>query len=377
MFSRSFRIPRVISQRKLFLNSVIVGSIVLLILIFKTHFDDDDELVALKLCKKSRLMGMRTLSEFLHSDRDTAIVVPKSINAIYERKFIAVYVPSLPEKSRIRQVIRDTWGTVLNPIFVIGVPSDPKEKLEIEIEAERYDDIIVEDFIDTYDNLTLKTGFAMKHFIRHFSNSSFFFKLDDDVLLNVENLYDSLKKAPENSLIGGISSKIRPLKNSRSKWFVPDCVFADKFYPDYMQGPGYVIPGEKKFRKRSKRVKIKSIISIHVFLGHLVDTIFNEGLKMKYFPIEDIFWTGLVAGQKLNMRLYDDAAFEYQIFSPTDLILGYPCLLSEYSAMHKVSEESMIITWRKLKANDECSNVAKLISKSLKLMRSLNRLKLS
>lgn len=98
---------------------------------------------------------------------------------------------------------------------------------------------------------------------------------------------------------------------------------------------------------------------------------------MKYFPIEDIFWTGLVAGQKLKMKLHDDAAFEYQIFSPTDLILGYPCLLSEYSAMHKVSEESMIITWKKLKANDECSNVAKCISKLLKWMRSWNRLKLS
>lgn len=206
---------------------------------------DDVKAITQKICSENSGKETQRLSAFLHPDRDTSIILPKEgFYAKEERRFIATFVLSSPSKPKARQAIRDTWGVLMKPIFVLGHSSNAKDRPKIEREAEEFGDIILEDFIDTYDNLTLKTGFAMKHFIRHNQNSSYFFKIDDDVLLNVENLLVKLKTVRHDVLIGQSSQKSRPVKDSKSKWFMPDCIYEDEFYPDYLQGAGYIIPGE-------------------------------------------------------------------------------------------------------------------------------------
>lgn len=213
--------------------------------------DEEKEKIAIKFCDENRDRGRKSLSSFLQPERDTAIIVPNLINATSERKFIACFVLSSPENFKIRHVIRDTWGTLVKPIFLIGTSSSSivntskvgNDTITIKHEAEIFNDIILEDFIDTYDNLTLKTGFALKNFLRHFRHSKYFMKIDDDVLLNVAKLHEALREAPENSLIGQLTKNSRPVQDVTNKWFMPECIYKDEFYPDYLQGPAYIIPG--------------------------------------------------------------------------------------------------------------------------------------
>lgn len=233
-----------ISKKKILLIAITAGFVLLTYLFLITsQFDVQERAFTKKFCSENSGRETKTLSKFFRPDQDTAIIVPKLFDEKEERNFIATFVLSSPAKSRTRQAIRTTWGSAMKPIFVLGRSSKPNVTAAVEREAEEFNDILVEDFLDTYDNLTLKTGFAMKYFIRHNQHARFFFKIDDDVLVNVENLMKRLRDSPKNALIGYLSRFSRPMKSTKSKWFMPDCMYADEYYPDYLQGAGYIIPG--------------------------------------------------------------------------------------------------------------------------------------
>ena len=62
-------------------------------------------------------------------------------------------------------------------------------------EAEEHNDLVVEDFQESYKNLTVKTTYLLKWL--NFSNCSkarFIFKVDDDVHVNPANLWATLQE---------------------------------------------------------------------------------------------------------------------------------------------------------------------------------------
>lgn len=179
---------------------------------------------------------------YIKSDEDTAIFVPKSMNAIIERKYIACFVISAPNNRLRRSAIRQTWGKLIKPIFLIG-QHDSDTMRSVVQEAREFNDIIIEDFVDSYINLTIKTAFAMKNFVTHFNNSKYFFKIDDDAFLNVESLHKHLRNVPENSLIGQNESHVIPVRNPNHHWYIPEFLFEEDIYPPYLLGLSYLIPG--------------------------------------------------------------------------------------------------------------------------------------
>lgn len=227
------------------LTSIATGLVILLFLLLMIHsndVDDGEEEDNFTICDG---FDDKTLASFLKPDRDTAIIVPKFIsnnNAINERKFLASFVISSPENIEARQIIRKTWGSIIKPVFMIG-KSDERNLIEITKEADEYDDIILEDFIDTYENLTIKTGFTMKNFIRYFNDSTYFMKIDEDVILNIDKFYKMLKHVPKATLVGALTDVTRPIRDINDKWFIPKCQYQKEFYPKYLQGAMYLIPG--------------------------------------------------------------------------------------------------------------------------------------
>ncbi|XP_029883725.1 UDP-GalNAc:beta-1,3-N-acetylgalactosaminyltransferase 1 isoform X3 [Aquila chrysaetos chrysaetos] len=84
--------------------------------------------------------------------------------------FLVILVSSRPKDVKSRQAIRITWGSqnfwwghqVLT-LFLLGEDTqreDDAAALSVEDESILYGDIIRQDFMDTYDNLTLKTIMA-------------------------------------------------------------------------------------------------------------------------------------------------------------------------------------------------------------------------
>ena len=74
-------------------------------------------------------------------------------------------------------------------------------------EAEDNNDIVLEDFHDTYLNLTLKTTFLLKWVTSRCSNAKFVFKVDDDVFVNPEKLWSTLESSHLFSVMVNIPDK--------------------------------------------------------------------------------------------------------------------------------------------------------------------------
>lgn len=123
--------------------------------------------------------------------------------------------------------------------------SDNETMSSVTNEAKMFNDIIVEDFVDSYMNLTVKTAFAMKQFLWHFKDSTYFLKIDDDVLLNPENLYKYLndESVPKDAIIGRRGLSIKPHRDRESKWYTPHWLYGNDSFPQYIDGPIYLIPG--------------------------------------------------------------------------------------------------------------------------------------
>lgn len=188
------------------------------------------------------LRNINDLPRFVRPEMSTALVEPKSASAVIERRFIACFVISAPKNILARSAIRQTWGRLIKPIFLIAFKDNETMSL-LSGESKAFNDIIVEDFVDSYSNLTIKTAFAMKYFVSHFADSKYFFKIDDDVFLNVHKLYEMLEHAPSDSLIGKLNRLSKPIRQPDSKFFVPRFLYPEDVFPPYFDGPAYIIPG--------------------------------------------------------------------------------------------------------------------------------------
>lgn len=187
------------------------------------------------------------LPKIVRPDENTAVFLPINLNETKDRDEVACFVLTAPKHILERNVIRQTWGTLLKPLFLIAKSDSETDRLVIS-EATIHNDIIVENFIDSYTNLTIKTAFAMKHFLKHFKNSSYFFKIDDDVYLNVSNLKRMLNddSIPKDIIIRGKTKKSKPHREKGSKFYIPYWLQKEGVFTPYHDGPAYLIPGENK-----------------------------------------------------------------------------------------------------------------------------------
>ncbi|XP_072000730.1 beta-1,3-galactosyltransferase 2-like [Engystomops pustulosus] len=163
---------------------------------------------------------------------------------------LMVFVKSNDEESR--QTIRETWGNVslydvdVVRIFLVGLSQvTPKQnQLLLEEESRTFGDIIQQDFMDTYYNLTLKTLMGLEWVTKFCPSTSYVMKVDSDVFLNVDYLVHQLLHPDlpvrKNYFTGDIKGKTRPMRNRIYKWYVPREIYPNDTYPPYCTGPGYV-----------------------------------------------------------------------------------------------------------------------------------------
>uniref|UniRef100_A0A8C5P8R0 Hexosyltransferase n=1 Tax=Leptobrachium leishanense TaxID=445787 RepID=A0A8C5P8R0_9ANUR len=171
--------------------------------------------------------------------------------------FLVLLVISESNDVDSRIAIRNTWGNESNyrsvdivTVFLVAissVTSVPVQKM-LEEESATYGDVIQQDFLDTYYNLTLKTLMGMEWVLKFCPNASYVMKIDKDMFLNVEYLVHQLLR-PDLSVrtdyfTGLIVANTGPIRNKAIKWYVPEEIYPNKTYPPYCAGPGYVFSGD-------------------------------------------------------------------------------------------------------------------------------------
>ncbi|XP_039747986.1 uncharacterized protein LOC120625116 isoform X2 [Pararge aegeria] len=203
------------------------------------------------------------------------------------------------------EILEEETGSTVDfkLVFLLGLPSqenDTSIQDKIEEEVEKYGDVIQEGFVDSYNNLTLKSIMMLKWVTNNCNESvRYFLKTDDDVYVNVPNLvlnlqnrsqvHDSTKgQEKEYLLIGDLICGARPVQDVSNKWYSPRYMYGGRVYPRYLSGTGYVLS------------------------SHTAMALYEAALRTSYFHLEDIYITGMCAVRaKPRIVPRDEPGFSY------------------------------------------------------------------
>lgn len=262
-----------------------------------------------------------------------------------------VVVMTSPNNFLRRKIIRRTWGNFsrhhhkhdIRMVFLIGKSTESLYIQDtIDAESVRYQDIVQQDFLDTYNNLTLKVLMGFEWASKECKRSRYVFKVDDDVYVNVTGLLDLVHHSKLNEAMDDPleqlnnqlkvyygrchQEKIPFRKKSRqkhyfqniTKWLVNKAEYPQVVYPPYCEGAAYILP----------MPVVKSILKIHPNIG--------------FFRFEDVY-IGMCA-YALNVTVHDLPNKKYYYVKQNSLPVECD-IMSNLTVLHKTSISTLVSTW--------------------------------
>uniref|UniRef100_H2XRQ7 Hexosyltransferase n=1 Tax=Ciona intestinalis TaxID=7719 RepID=H2XRQ7_CIOIN len=197
---------------------------------------------------------------------------------------ILVLVKSSLEHNELRNIIRQTWGSIRNvsgvqvrTAFLIGMTSNSTLLRDVTNETRTFGDVILGSYYDTYKNLTVKALMGLKWNHLYCSRSSFFLLADDDAFINLRKIaqdYAIVRSPKSNEIQCGHILARHVLR--RGKWAVSPEIYDLPYYPPYCWGPCFIM---------SKDVAEKIYLtSCHTHSDFAIDDVFVSGvLREKFF----------------------------------------------------------------------------------------------
>ncbi|XP_020915013.2 beta-1,3-galactosyltransferase 5 [Exaiptasia diaphana] len=200
----------------------------------------------------------------LRSARSKTTKVQKGFKRDYKlpycgdvKPFLLIEVHSSPESFTAREAIRVTWGQETNDInrmdlekrltwktvFLVGKSQNETVNDLMVVESQRYQDIVIGDFLDTYRNLTYKTLLTLEWPVKYCRYAKYIMKTDEDCYINVMpviNLLAQYQRKTNPLYLGSIHWKNKPSRRKSSKFYVSSKEYRGIVYPPYAAGGGYV-----------------------------------------------------------------------------------------------------------------------------------------
>ena len=196
---------------------------------------------------------------------------------------ILIYVHSEAKDSIGRQRIRETWATIHSSgnvtftyVFMLARYADFQHQHEIETESAKHHDIIQEDFVENYRNLTYKNVMGLKWNMRYCPEAKLTVKVDTDVIVNMfklDEFYTRYKRVPnmlQNVIYCSIYRHYRPRRDKGDKWFVTYDEYPYEYYPDHCEGFAYILSND------------------------VIAPLYNMSLYTPYYWIDDVYVTGFL-----------------------------------------------------------------------------------
>ena len=257
--------------------------------------------------------------------------------------FLVVLVCSAVGNSVIRDTIRTTLAQVeedqkdqVKVIFLVGKPPENDEVIEdmLKEEASMHGDLVQEDFMDTYENLTIKTMMLLKWFnqifVKNMNKPEFVFKTDDDMYINLEKLVQAaMKIRGEKVIMGNVKCSDRVIRDPSSKWYCPEYLYAEDFYPQYVFGSGYLMSSSA------------------------AQDLYLTALDTPALHMEDVFFTGIVAGKIPDLKILDDIGFSNHRARLDNKFIKKrkhleACVMREVVSTHRIKPSEMKIIHRRI-----------------------------
>ncbi|KAM4023208.1 beta-1,3-galactosyltransferase 2-like isoform 1-T2 [Anomaloglossus baeobatrachus] len=195
------------------------------------------------------------------------------------RPFIILLIAVQAWQSKARQAIRQTWGkedvvpgVPTLRLFLLGKEAAPSNDAVRALvnESQTYHDIIQQDYMDTYNNLTLKTLMGMNWVAIYCPQIPYVMKTDSDMFVNTEYLINQLLRPDQPSrksyFTGYVMKDYLPNRNPESKWYMSPELYPDERYPVFCSGTGYVFSGDlaEKILKASASITLLHLEDVFV-----------------------------------------------------------------------------------------------------------------
>ncbi|CAG5127332.1 unnamed protein product, partial [Candidula unifasciata] len=264
-------------------------------------------------------------------------VIQPRVNCSGQKVELVICVINTGDNHSGRSVIRKTWGSYAKDpnnkavlLFFIGWENgelDTASRLvrqsKLQEEASTFGDIVQENYLDSYRNLTLKSVSILRWVNLFCPNTKYILKVDDDVYMNIPFLMSSLEEfivesSPPSAFIIGYKYTISfPKRNPTSKWYTPFSVYRELLFPSYVTGLAYVMTSEA---------------------GTLI---YEASLRVTIFWLEDIYITGMCA-REAHVPVYHSKYFTL------DTLVASGCSFRTMVCSHRYSEEEMVKIHREI-----------------------------
>ncbi|XP_026680945.1 beta-1,3-galactosyltransferase 1-like isoform X1 [Diaphorina citri] len=236
---------------------------------------------------------------------------------------LLIVVSSAVGNFSMRRAVRETWAKELPSqtavIFFIGRTENQTLVELVDEEQANYQDLVQEDFVDSYNNLTIASIMMLKFITHRCTHAQYIAKTDDDIYFNVHKLYSILTspkfKREKVVLAGFLIRKGRVIRTPTEKWYTPEYMFSGDVYPDYLSGIAYIM----SFK--------------------VARALYNVSLQLPLLHHEDVFITGIcakAAGIKPRYLLGVSNRMHY-----FDI-----CNASWYIVVHRYTPEQLLRLWK-------------------------------
>ncbi|XP_060623586.2 UDP-GalNAc:beta-1,3-N-acetylgalactosaminyltransferase 1 [Anolis sagrei] len=244
--------------------------------------------------------------------------------------FLVILVISRPTEVKARQAIRMTWGSQKSwwgkevvMLFLLGRGTEKEDlgALSIRDESILYGDTIQQDFLDTYENLTLKTIMVFRWVTEFCPSAQYMMKTDADVFINTGNLVKFLlnSNASENFMTGYPLVENHPHRGFHWKTYISYTDYPFSVYPPYCGGFAYIL--DTKLARK-----------VYEMMSHV-----------KPIRLEDVY-VGIclnILGVGISIPNDDKLFFLYKIKFDV-------CKYKHLVAVHGISPQEMITFWEKI-----------------------------
>lgn len=237
---------------------------------------------------------------------------------------LLVAITSAPSHKDARMAIRQTWGhyrqrSDVSVAFLLGSSTDPHLTQKLRDENKLYGDLISGRFLDSYDNLTLKTVSLVEWVDNYCNHINFILKTDDDMFINIPRLLSFIEKHAKDkrTIFGRLAKKWKPIRNKKSKYYVSLNQYQPAIFPDFTTGPAYLMTGD------------------------VIHDLYTTALGKTYLKLEDVFMTGIVAQDVKIKRIHVHEFLNKRVAMNA-------CSIQKGISIHMVKFHEQFDLWKKL-----------------------------
>ncbi|XP_056425939.1 N-acetyllactosaminide beta-1,3-N-acetylglucosaminyltransferase 3-like [Hyla sarda] len=244
---------------------------------------------------------------------------------------ILMAIKSHASAKKRRDALRNTWakerrinGFTFKPVFLMANSRKKKEMIRLIKEASVFGDILLWDFFESHHNLSLKERCFLEWLYYRCQEANYIFKGDDDEFVNPQALaeYISTSDSANRLKIHG-QLQVHPPPDRWGKYAVPLSVYPHMYYPPFVSGGGFLVPGE------------------------LVPSLHWAATTIPVFPLDDVFIGFLALATKVQFH-HDSRFFSFGLKNDDD------CHYRDVLVVHGLTPQRMLEVWEALPYVKSC-----------------------